>query len=78
MDHFTKKNKGTGLLSISCPETKIAEVISAAKADFNRLFCSVKLQLVEFLISSEIESLAGSKHHPLPGYERWGTQNGSV
>jgi putative transposase len=78
MKNAKNQNIGTQLLSLSCPEAKLAQVLTEAKADFNAFFASLKCHLVEFLLASEQESLAGPKHRPLPGWERWGAQPGSV
>ncbi len=78
MNSRTSQNKSTDLLSFACPEEKIAYLIGAAKDDFDQFFISLKKCLIEFLFSSEREMLAGPKYDPLPGWEKWGSQAGSV
>ena len=65
-------------LSFECPEKRIVDLISTAKDDFDKLMSLIKLNLIEFLISSEREMLAGPKYHPFSGWEKWGSQEGSV
>lgn len=74
----TKNSNQEQLLSLSCPEEKIAALILEAKEDFNDLFASLKVVLVEFLLTSERELLAGPKYAPKPKWKKWGAQRGSV
>lgn len=78
MNSDTKKNKQGQLLAFSCPEEKLANLITEAKESFDDFFASLKVSLVEFLLSSERELLAGPKYQPRPQWEKWGTQKGSV
>ena len=66
------------LLSLNCPEEKIASLIAEAKTNFDSMFAQLKSELVHFLLFSDRELLAGKKYHPNRDWENWGTQNGSV
>ena len=61
MNDDTKKNKQGQFLSFDCPEEKIAALITEAKVGFDDFFASLKVSLVEFLLSPERELLAGPK-----------------
>ena len=78
MNRCTRQKKETDLISLDCPQERIAELIDTAKSCFDRLIGDIKLNLVQFLLSSERELLAGPKYHPFPGWEKWGAQEGSV
>ncbi|NGX47522.1 MAG: hypothetical protein K1000chlam3_00897 [Chlamydiae bacterium] len=78
MNDDTNKNIQTQFLSFSCPEEKIAALITEAKIGFDDFFASLKVSLVEFLLSSERELLSGPKYAPRPQWEKWGAQRGSV
>jgi len=78
MNDDIKTNKQGQFLSFSCPEEKIAGLITEAKEGFDDFFASLKVFLVEFLLSSERELLAGPKYSPREEWKEWGTQKGSV
>ena len=78
MKNDRNQNSRTQPLSFGCPEAELAQVLVEAKADFNAFFATLKRHLVEFLLASEQELLSGPKHHPLPGWEKWGSQSGSA
>ena len=77
MNHTKKKNQEQHL-SLRCPEKELATLIAQAKTDFNGIFASLKRVLVDYLLSSSREMLAGPKYNPHDGWENWGSQGGSV
>lgn len=74
----TRKNKHEQLFSLSCPEEKIAALVSEAKTSFEDIFAALKSELVHFLLFSNRELLAGTKYRPHKDWENWGAQEGSV
>ena len=73
MNDFINKNKVKQYVSFNSPGEKIMGLLNTAKEDFNALFASLKVTLVEFILSSERELLAGPKYHPIDGWSNWGT-----
>jgi putative transposase len=74
----TKKDHNQQHISIHCPEEKLAGMIADAKTNFNDIFASLKRELVQYLLSSDRELLAGPKYAPKEGFSNWGEQGGSV
>jgi putative transposase len=66
------------LISLHCPEEKLAALIVAAKVSFEDVFAALKSELVHYLLFSNREFLAGPKYSPNKDWENWGTQEGSV
>lgn len=73
-----KNKKDKQLISLSCPEEKIAALISEAKINFEDIFAALKSELVHYLLFSNRELLAGAKYQPNKDWENWGAQEGSV
>ena len=60
------------------PIFEINDLIMESKTCFDNLMGKLKLQLVEFLLFSEREMLAGPDYEPKDGVKKWGIQGGSV
>lgn len=60
------------------PLGTIAGLIQQSKEDFDQMIAKIKGTLVEFLLFAERETLAGPDYAPLPGWQKWGAQPGSV
>jgi transposase-like protein len=60
------------------PLGTIAELINQTKTEFDQIVAKIKLTLVEFLLFAEREALAGPDYAPIAGWQKWGTQTGSV
>ena len=60
------------------PLGTIADLIQQTKNDFDLMVAKLKVTLVEFLLFAERESLAGPDYAPVPGWQKWGAQSGSV
>lgn len=60
------------------PLGTIAGLIQQTKDDFDQIVAKIKITLVEFLLFAERESLAGPDYAPVSGWQKWGTQAGSV
>jgi putative transposase len=60
------------------PLGTIADLIQHTKSDFDHMVAKIKVTLIEFLLFSERESLAGPDYAPISGWQKWGTQSGSV
>lgn len=60
------------------PLGTIAGLIQQSKEDFDQTIAKIKVTLVEFLLFAEREAFAGPDYAPVPGWQKWGTQRGSV
>lgn len=60
------------------PLGTIAGLIQQSKDDFDQMIAKIKVTLIEFLLFAERETLAGPDYAPVPGWQKWGTQSGSV
>lgn len=60
------------------PMGTIADLIQQTKQDFDQMISKIKVTLIEFLLFAEREALAGSDYAPIPGWQKWGAQQGSV
>ncbi len=78
MDRPTNEDKKTAFLSFLCQKSEVESLLTTAKESINDLFASLKVTLVEFLLSAEREQIAGPLYNPLPGLKKWGSQAGSV
>jgi len=56
----------------------IADLLIESKNHFDDIFAKIKYALVEFLLFSEREELAGTDYMPVNGRQKWGSQSGSV
>src|SRR5690606_19817221 len=54
------------------PLGTIADLIQHTKEDFDLMVAKIKVTLVEFLLFSERESLAGPDYAPVSGWQKWG------
>lgn len=60
------------------PLGTVAGLIQQTKDDFDQMIAKIKVTLIEFLLFAERETLAGPDYAPLSGWQKWGTQSGSV
>ena len=60
------------------PLGDIADLIQHAKDEVELTIAKIKVSLIEFLLFAERESLAGPDYAPVPGWQKWGVQRGSV
>jgi len=60
------------------PFGTIAGLIQQSKEDFDQMIAKIKVTLVEFLLFAERETFAGPDYAPVSGWQKWGTQSGSV
>ena len=60
------------------PLGEIASLLCESKTSFNQIVARIKAVLIHFLLFSEREVLAGPDYEPLPGWQKWGCQAGSV
>ncbi len=74
----TKKKDQQQLISLSCPEEKLAALIAESKTCFDDIFAALKSELVHYLLFSSRELVAGPKHASKEGFSNWGSQKGSV
>lgn len=67
----TKKNNQEQLISLNCPEEKIAALITDAKTSFENIFAALKSELVHYLHlkAATIEQLKELQERPLEGIE---------
>ena len=56
----------------------INQMILESKTCFDSVLGQIKLQMVEFLLFSEREQIAGPDYAPKDGIQKWGSQPGSV
>lgn len=60
------------------PLGTVAGLIQQTKDDFDQMIAKIKVTLIEFLLFAEREALAGPDYAPVSGWQKWGTQSGSV
>ncbi len=60
------------------PLGTVAGLIQQTKEDFDQMIAKIKATLIEFLLFAERETLAGPDYAPVSGWQKWGTQPGSV
>ncbi len=60
------------------PLGTIASLMQQTKDDFDQVIAKIKVTLIEFLLFAERETLAGADYAPVSGWQKWGTQSGSV
>lgn len=83
MKHVTKtiKRANAALAALAfegSPLGTITGLIQESKENFDQMVAKIKVTLVQFLLFAERESLAGPDYAPVPGWQKWGTQQGSV
>ena len=60
------------------PLGTVAGLIQQTKDDFDQMIAKIKVTLIEFLLFAERETLAGPDYAPISGWQKWGTQSGSI
>jgi putative transposase len=83
MKNLTKTIKRTNkalaeLAFEGSPLGTIADLIQQTKENFDQMVAKIKVTLIEFLLFAEREAFAGPDYSPVPGWQKWGTQSGSV
>ncbi len=74
-----RTNKALAALAFEgSPLETIADLIQQTKNDFDQMVAKIKVTLIEFLLFAEREALAGVDYAPVPGWQKWGAQSGSV
>lgn len=70
MNRPIKEDKKTAFLSFLCQKTEMESLLTLAKESIDDLFASLKVALVEFLLSAEREQIAGHLYSPYCNKER--------
>lgn len=83
MKNATKTIKNTNKAFKSLSEEgsimgAINDLLVESRTNFEAIMGKIKLILVQFLLFAERESLAGPDYSPLPGWQKWGYEQGSV
>ena len=60
------------------PLGELSSLLLASKSSFDEIIAHIKMILIQFLLFSERELLAGPDYAPIPGWKKWGCQSGSV
>lgn len=73
-----ESNQALKAMYEASPIFEINDLLMESKTCFDNLIGRFKLQMVEFLLFSERELLAGPDYDPKDGIKKWGIQGGSV